>query len=249
MNTLILENFDSNNKVFLRRLELASICMVFVSIFTLGASTYKNLPAWATTGIFAADILTFAVFSFEFFYKVKTAKNKWLFIKSPASILSLLATIPFAFIGASEFFLFRVLKVFVIFKLFTENRITQRLFRAWNSCKKELMMFTGVISIFTYVCALGIYFFEHEAQPEKIANIGDALWLAWISTSSVGFGDIYPITMGGRLFMFFMLLIGLGMISVPSALISAALIEARQVELRNDSAEVADLTARAEKTT
>src|SRR5690554_7473746 len=66
--------------------------------------------------------------------------------------------------------------------------------------------------------AVGIYHFEHQAQPEVYRSLFDALWWAVITLTTVGYGDTYPITIAGRLFTFVILMIGLGLIAVPTGI-------------------------------
>ncbi|MDX1472241.1 MAG: potassium channel family protein, partial [Flavobacteriaceae bacterium] len=74
-----------------------------------------------------------------------------------------------------------------------------------------------------YFAAVGIYYFEHEVQPDKFSSIFDSLWWAIITLTTVGYGDVYPITIGGKVFTFFILMIGLGIVAVPTGIISSAL--------------------------
>ena len=88
-------------------------------------------------------------------------------------------------------------------------------------------VFLIIASITLYLCAAGIYFFEHDAQPEKFESIPHSLWWAIATLTTVGYGDVYPITAGGRIFTGLVLLVGLGVVAVPVGLISAALTGAR----------------------
>ena len=81
-----------------------------------------------------------------------------------------------------------------------------------------------------YLAAIGIYHFEHEVQPERYASVFDSLWWAVATLTTVGYGDIYPVTPGGRLFTFFVLMLGLGFVAVPSGLIASALSRVRAEE-------------------
>ena len=76
--------------------------------------------------------------------------------------------------------------------------------------------------------AFGIYHFENPAQPEFFRSVPASLWWAIVSLISVGYGDAYPITTGGKIFTSFMLLVGMGVVSVPSALLAASLSKAAQ---------------------
>ncbi|UTW12631.1 two pore domain potassium channel family protein [Marinobacterium rhizophilum] len=74
-----------------------------------------------------------------------------------------------------------------------------------------------------YLAAVGIYYFEHAAQPEMYRSIFDCLWWAVVTLTTVGYGDIYPVTVGGRLFTFLTLMIGLGLLVVPTGIVTSAL--------------------------
>jgi len=78
--------------------------------------------------------------------------------------------------------------------------------------------------------AVGIYHFENAAQPEQFKSIFHSLWWALATLTTVGYGDLYPITAGGQLFTFFVLMIGLGIVAVPTGLVASALSQARDEE-------------------
>jgi voltage-gated potassium channel len=77
---------------------------------------------------------------------------------------------------------------------------------------------------------VGIYYFEREAQPEEFASVFHSLWWAVATLTTVGYGDIYPITAGGKVFTFFMMIIGMGIIAVPAGLVASALTKAKEME-------------------
>ena len=71
--------------------------------------------------------------------------------------------------------------------------------------------------------AVGIYFFEHKAQPEQFQSVFHCLWWSVTTLTTVGYGDMYPVTMGGRIFSTIVVFIGLGLVAVPTGLIASAL--------------------------
>ena len=87
-----------------------------------------------------------------------------------------------------------------------------------------------VTLLLLYFSAVGIYYFERDAQPEAFASVFHSLWWAVVTLTTVGYGDVYPVTTGGRSFTFLILLIGLGVVSVPAGLVASALSEAREME-------------------
>ena len=81
-----------------------------------------------------------------------------------------------------------------------------------------------------YVSAVGIYYFENTVQPEVFKSIFHSLWWAVATLTKVGYGDIYPITIGGKIFTFIMLMLGLGIIAVPTGLVASAMTKAIEGE-------------------
>jgi voltage-gated potassium channel len=96
--------------------------------------------------------------------------------------------------------------------------------------KEEIVLFLVTASILFYLAGMGIYYFEHKAQPEVFRSMFDGLWWAVTTLTTVGYGDSYPITAGGKLFTFIILIIGLGIIAVPTGMVASALARARKEE-------------------
>lgn len=94
--------------------------------------------------------------------------------------------------------------------------------------REELILFFGVALLLLYLTAVGIYYFEHEAQPDDFRSVFHGLWWALVTLTTVGYGDVVPITLGGRFFTFILLMIGLGIFSTPAGLLASALTMARQ---------------------
>jgi voltage-gated potassium channel len=104
--------------------------------------------------------------------------------------------------------------------------------RALSLAKEEAIVLSVATSVLLYLSAMGIYFFEHEAQPENFRSLFDSLWWAIATLTTVGYGDVYPITVGGRLFTFVVLMCGLGIVAMPAGLVAAALLRIRHDEDR-----------------
>ena len=89
--------------------------------------------------------------------------------------------------------------------------------------KEELIVCLSSMLILLYLAAVGIYYFENEAQPQNFSSIFDSLWWAVATLTTVGYGDVYPITVGGKIFTFLILMIGLGIVALPAGIFAAAL--------------------------
>ena len=66
---------------------------------------------------------------------------------------------------------------------------------------------------------------ENEAQPEKYSSITESIWWATISLTTVGYGDVYPVTLGGKIFATLISLVGIGIVAIPTGIISASFVE------------------------
>lgn len=92
------------------------------------------------------------------------------------------------------------------------------------------MLFVVVTLMLLYISAVGIYYFENEAQPEVFKSVFHSLWWAVATLTTVGYGDVYPITIGGKVFTFAILMVGLGIVAVPAGLLASALSKVRMEE-------------------
>jgi len=93
---------------------------------------------------------------------------------------------------------------------------------------RVLFLFSAMIIL--YLAGVGIYHFEYPAQPDAFSSVFHSLWWAVATLTTVGYGDIYPITTGGKIFTFFILIVGLGIVSIPAGLVASALSKAREME-------------------
>jgi voltage-gated potassium channel len=121
----------------------------------------------------------------------------------------------------------RLLRLLRILKLLKANRALDRIARAIVQIRAELLIFLFVGMVILYLAAVGIYHFEHIAQPEAFGSIPASLWWALATLTTVGYGDVYPITTGGRIFTGLVLMVGIGIVAVPAGLITAALLNNR----------------------
>jgi voltage-gated potassium channel len=102
-----------------------------------------------------------------------------------------------------------------------------RLLRAFREIRAELTVYLTATALMIYLCAIAIYHFEHEAQPTKFRSVLDGMWFAVTTLTTVNFGDVVPITVGGKIFTALVLLCGVGIVAVPTGLVAAALTKLR----------------------
>lgn len=207
--------------------------LIILSLISFSIETLPGLSEPLSRSLRAFEILTVIVFTMEYLLRIYVARPRTAYIFSFFGIVDLAAVLPF-YIGTGidlrSVRAFRLLRLFRVFKLVRYSAAVQRFHRALSIAKEEIILFLTATIILLYMGAVGIYFFEHEVQPEKFGSVFHCLWWAVATLTTVGYGDVYPVTVGGRIFTFLILLIGLGVISVPAGLVATALAKARQME-------------------
>jgi len=196
-------------------------------------------PNVVTTLLTLIEIVTVAVFTFEYALRLTVADRKLKFVFSFYGIIDFLAILPFyvtlfAGLGRNvDLRTVRALRLFRLFRVFKLARYSSALVRfrrAFVAAREELVLYMILTLVMLYFAAAGIYFFESEAQPEAFSSIFSSLWWAVATLTTVGYGDVYPVTPGGRLFTFFVLMVGLGVVAVPAGIVAAALEQARAID-------------------
>ena len=207
--------------------------LILLSIASFTVETIPDLEPQTVYFLERFELVCIVIFSLEYLIRLYIAKSKMRFVFSFYGIIDLLAILPFYLALGFDLRSARVLRflrLFRIIKLIRYNKAIRRFQNAFIMIKQELIMFSVVSLILFYLSAVGIYYFENRVQPDAFSSIFSSLWWSVVTLTTVGYGDIVPITIGGRIFTFIILMIGLGIIAIPSGMISSALTEARAME-------------------
>lgn len=207
--------------------------LIVASLISFSFETLPGLSEQTRAWMRNFEVFTIGVFTVEYFLRIWAAPNRLRFIFSFFGLIDLAAILPFYIATGMDLRavrIFRLLRMIRILKLVRYSEAAQRFHRAFMISREELLLFGCVSLILLYLSAVGIYYFERDAQPEAFGSVFHALWWATATLTTVGYGDVYPITWGGRVFTFFVLVIGLGIIAIPTGLISSALSKARREE-------------------
>ncbi|MEW4453965.1 ion transporter [Bremerella sp. JC817] len=221
---------------FLRIFDLFILVMIVVSLLAFSLETLPGISNTTRLWLERLELISVFLFSGEYLFRVYMASPKRDYVFSFFGIIDLLAIFPF-FLGfgidlrAAKSL--RLLRLFRILKLARYSAAAQRFHRAILIAREEIVLFLGAALILLYLAAVGIYHFESDAQPETFGSVFHCLWWAVATLTTVGYGDVYPITVGGKIFTFGILVIGLGVISVPAGLVASALAQARKMEDNN----------------
>lgn len=200
--------------------------LIIISLITFSVDTLPDLSASTKSILQRIELMTVIIFTIEYLLRLITTERKLRFVFSFYGLIDLLAIVPFYLstgLDLRAVRIFRLLRLIRILKLLRYNQAVNHFAEALKSIKEELILFGVVAAIMLYLSAVGIYYFEHEAQPEAFQSVFHSLWWAVTTLTTVGYGDMYPITLGGRVFTFFVLMIGLGVVAVPTGLLASAM--------------------------
>ena len=226
----IIEDTDTR---FGRVFDLTIQALILISLIAFSLETLPGLSEPQRWWLYAVEVSCVVIFTAEYLLRLFVADRKLGFATSFFGLIDLAAILPFYLslgVDLRSVRAFRLLRLFRIFKLARYNTAVRRFHRALLIAREELVLFGMVAVIMLYLAAVGIHHFENEAQPEAFASVFHSLWWATCTLTTVGYGDVYPVTAGGRCFTFLVLLVGLGIVSVPAGLVASALSKARELD-------------------
>ncbi len=209
--------------------------LIVVSIVAFTMETLPNQSEQYYEYLYWVEVGTIAIFTIEYVSRLLLSDKRMSFVFSIYGLIDLISILPFYLFlltgtDARAFKVLRMLRLLRLFKLFRYNKSLDRYRRAFIIAKNDLVIFGAVAMMTIYITGVGIYFCETEKNSENFSSIFDGIWWAIVTLTTVGYGDTYPITPVGKMFTFFILIIGLAIVSIPTALIASALTEARNNE-------------------
>ena len=207
-----------------RAFDLIIQSLIVLSIVAFSVETLPNLNKDLLYFLDRFELICVIIFTVEYILRVFLS-DKFKYAFSFFGLIDAIAILPFyatTGLDLRSVRIFRLLKLFRLFKLFKYSKSIDRMQQAFNDIKNELLIFFIATGFVLYLSAVGIYYFEHAAQPEQFKSVFHSLWWSVTTLTTVGYGDMYPITAGGKMFSTVIVFIGLGLVAVPSGLLATA---------------------------
>jgi voltage-gated potassium channel len=226
MRSFLLKVVVENDSKIGRRFDIFIQSLILLSIIAFSIETLPNLNNSLIELLNIFEIFTIVIFSIEFILRLFLTSPPHKYIFSFYGLIDFLAIIPFYLsigVDLRTLRVFRFFRLFRIFKLFKYSSAIDRLVSAFTEIKKELIIFLIGTIFFIYVSSIGVYYFEHQAQPELFKSVFHSMWWAITTLTTVGYGDMYPITIGGKIFTTLIVFIGMGIVAVPTGLLASTL--------------------------
>ena len=242
------------------------VVVIFTNLFVTLYSTFDSSVAYK--GILdTIELITVLIFTVEYVLRIWTSdllfpqKGKiaavFSFIFSFYGIIDLLTFfpyyLPFMFpAGAVAFRMLRVIRIFRLFKINAQYDAFNVITTVLKEKKKQLMSSIVLIMILMIASSLCMYSLENAAQPDVFKNAFSGIWWASSTLLTVGYGDIYPITIGGKIMGIVIAFLGVGMVAIPTGIISAGFVEQytkiKQAETLAEERELKFITSAVTKT-
>lgn len=207
--------------------------LIILSSISFSIDTLPNLSESFRFSLNVFETITVIIFSLEYILRLYVSKKPLSYMFSFYGIIDILAILPFyinIFVDLRFLRVFRIFRVFRALKLLRYSKAIKRFNLAFKIVKEEVVLFIIVSVVLIFISSAIIYYFEKESQPEVFSSIFHSAWWSIVTLTTVGYGDVYPITLGGKIFTFFVLMIGVGFVTVPAGLVATALSKARELE-------------------
>ncbi len=235
---IIEVGFDLDNVS--RGYDVVNVLAIILNLAVSVLHTFENINVQYGALLSIIEGITVVFFAIDYFLRIITAKFLypkasegraiWKYISSFTGMVDMLSFLPyflpFFFPGGTV--AFRMIRIIRIFRLFRINAYYDSLSVITHvivSKRQQLMSSVFIILILMLASSLCMYSLEHEAQPDVFSNAFSGIWWSASTLLTVGYGDIYPITTMGKLFGIFIAFLGVGMVAIPTGIISAGFVD------------------------
>ena len=229
-----------------RDYDFALVIAVAVNIFIAIFDTFQEADSYEKA-IWVIECITVVFFAIDYLLRIWTAdylyenmspaRARLRFIFSWAGLVDLLSCVPFlAASGGGALRMFRIIRILRVFRIHhyaDPLRVIGDVIR-----KKQGQLLSSIFIVFILMIAssLMMYNLEHEAQPEAFANAFSGFWWAANTLLTVGYGDIVPVTLAGKICGTLLTFLGVGIVAIPTGILSAGFME--QVSIVREKAVV-----------
>ncbi len=215
------------------------VCVILLNIAVTFCQTFTQLARFGVL-MQVVELVTISIFTVEYILRLWTAqylypdmgqgRARLKFAVSFYGIVDLLTVLPYflPFVfpsGAVAFRMFRVVRILRLFRINAKYDAFHVVTTVLKEKKNQLMYSIFLVLVLMMASSLCMYGLEHEAQPEHFSNAFSGIWWSVSTLLTVGYGDIYPITVGGQIMAIVIAFLGVGMVAIPTGIISAGFVE------------------------
>jgi voltage-gated potassium channel len=223
---------------------IALACLIILNVLALMLETVNSLYLQWENYFIAFELFSVAVFATEYLLRIWVAdlnpkyqhplRGRVRYFFTPLALIDLMAFLPSLFLLSTlDLRFLRMLRLFRVVRLFHIPAVNKAIFTLWQAAcmkKAEFVIAGAIMLLLLILCSSLAYFAEHDAQPQAFSSIPAALWWGIMTMTTVGYGDVYPVTAMGKIIAAFFATLGIGFFALPSAILASSMIE--QARLR-----------------
>jgi len=223
-----------------RLFDIFIVTLIFLNVLAVVLETVASLSAKYSAFFHVFELVSVIIFTIEYVLRIWTCTFKEgykhpvtgriKFVLMPLALIDLFAILPFylpMLISLDLRFIraVRLLRLFRLLKIGRYSRSLKILGKVIKVAKEDLLIVGFAALVVLTIASSVIYFAEHEAQPELFSSIPAAMWWGVITLTTVGYGDICPVTVLGKTFAGIIAVLGVGLFALPTGIIASAFIE------------------------
>jgi voltage-gated potassium channel len=220
--------------------DFAIMTLILLNVMALILESFSEYNKSFQSFLRIFEIVSVVIFSLEYLLRIYVSdlthpsnsrmKSALKFIFSAYGLIDLLAVIPFylPFLMAVDFRFLRILRFLRFLRILKINRYNKSLSLIGSVVrekKPELIVSVFITFLILMIASFLMYYIEGPVQPDKFPNIIASFWWAIATLTTVGYGDVYPITAFGKIVSGFIAVLGIGLVALPTGLISAGFVE------------------------
>ncbi len=229
---------DAISKLF----DIVIISLIILNVIMVIAETF-DIPQNLIIAMNYIEVISVVIFTIEYALRLWTAdllypqysavKSRIKYIFSFMALIDLLSILPFylPFIIPMDLRVLRTLKILRLFRVLKINRYTialQTIAQVFKNKATQIILSMFVVLLLIIMASVLMFNVENAAQPDKFSNALEAMWWAVATLTTVGYGDVYPITAAGKVLGTIIAFLGIGMVAVPTGIITAGFSEVIQ---------------------
>ena len=211
-----------------RKFEATSLAVVLVSLVTMTVETLPDLSPGMRRVLATLEVPIVAIFTVEYVLRFASDRR---YAKSMWGVVDALAVLPFylAFVfpwvwdGSQALRTLRLIRVFRLARFGKVGDTVHALSVALNQVRTEMYVSIGASVLMMYTSSMLVYYAERDAQPDKFESVFDAMWWSVATLTTVGYGDVFPVTTGGKLFAVLTMVFGIGMFGAVAGIMTSVM--------------------------
>lgn len=224
-----------------RHFEVFIRVLIFYSIFSYFAEVDFAKDRHSQGFWLWSERLVAVLFTVEYFLRWSWSKHGWRWPFTFYALIDLAAVLPFYlgfFVDAQHLGVIRSLRVLRLLKMARYHSALDKVLASFSKVKDELTVVGVAVIILILFSSTLMYEFEHAAQPDKFSSLSDSVWWCFVTLTTIGYGDLCPVTWPGRLTAIVTMLFGVGLFGIFVSLIGGALAASRRNNDRDAKGDV-----------